>query len=54
MTANDDLFDAAKSFGVTEDEVQTLLDYGCDPLEIEDLLYDIPLLRQMVAEIQYY
>ena len=54
VTANDDLFDAAKSFGVSEDEVQTLLDYGCDPLEIEDLLYDIPLLRQMVAEIQYY
>lgn len=54
VTANDDLFDAAKSFGVTEDEVQTLLDYGCDPLEIEDLLYDVPLLRQMVAEIQYY
>ena len=54
VTANDDLFDAAKSFGVSEDEVQTLLDYGCDPLENEDLLYDVPLLRQMVAEIQYY
>lgn len=54
MTPNNDPFDAVKSFGATEDEVQTLLDYGCDLLEIEDLLYDIPLLRQMVAEITYY
>ena len=34
-----DLFAAAKSMGVS-DEVQALLDCGCDVDEIEELLYD--------------
>ena len=33
-----DLFDAAKAMGVSEDEVQALLENGCDPGEIEELL----------------
>ena len=54
VTVDDTLFDAAKAFGVTEDEVQALIDYGCDRFEIEELLYDVPLLRQMVEEIRCY
>ena len=48
-----DLFDAAKSMGVSEDEVQVLLDYGCDPDEIEELLYDPALLHEMTGELLY-
>lgn len=48
-----DLFNAAKSMGVSEDEVQALLDYGCDPDEIEELLYDPALLHEMTGELLY-
>ena len=48
-----DLFDAAKSMGVSEDEIQALLDYGCDPDEIEELLYDPTLLHEMTGELLY-
>ena len=48
-----DLFDAAKSMGVSEDEIQALLDYGCDPDEIEELLYDPALLHEMAGELLY-
>ena len=48
-----DLFDAAKSMGVSEDEIQALLDYGCDPDEIEELLYDPALLHEMTVELLY-
>ena len=48
-----DLFDAAKAMGVSEDEVQALLDYGCDPDEIEELLYDPALLHEMTGELLY-
>lgn len=47
------LFDAAKSMGISEDEVQALLDYGCDPDEIEELLYDPALLHEMTGELLY-
>lgn len=45
------LLDAAKSMGVSPDDVQVLLDYGCGTDEIEDLLYDPQLLHDIVAEI---
>ena len=48
-----DLFAAAKSMGVTRDEVQALLDYGCDVDEIEELLYDPALLHEMTGELLY-
>ena len=35
-----DLFSVAKAFGVTADEVQALLDYGCSEEEIEEMLYE--------------
>ena len=48
-----DLFHAAKSMGVSEDEIQALLDYGCDADEIEELLYDPALLHEMTGELLY-
>ena len=48
-----DLFAAAKSMGVTRDEVQALLDCGCDVDEIEELLYDPALLHEMTGELLY-
>lgn len=48
---HDELLAAAKSVGVSEAEVQALLDYGCDPDEIEELLYDPALLHEMTGEL---
>lgn len=48
---HDELLAAAKSMGVSETEVQALLDYGCDPDEIEELLYDPALLHEMTGEL---
>lgn len=50
-TLHDGLLAAAKSMGVSADEVQALLDYGCDPDEIEELLYDPALLHEMTGEL---
>ncbi len=48
---HDELLAAAKAMGVSEDEVQALLDYGCDPDEIEELLYDPAMLHEMTGEL---
>lgn len=48
-----DLFGAAKAMGVSADEVQALLDYGCAPEEIEELLYDPSLLHELTGELLY-
>lgn len=48
---HDELLAAAKSMGVSETEVQALLDCGCDPDEIEELLYDPALLHEMTGEL---
>lgn len=50
---HDELVAAAKAMGVSETEVQALLDYGCDPDEIEELLYDPALLHEMTGELLY-
>ena len=50
---HDELVAAAKAMGVSEAEVQALLDYGCDPDEIEELLYDPALLHEMTGELLY-
>lgn len=52
-TLHDELLAAAKAMGVSADEVQALLDYGCDPDEIEELLYDPALLHEMTGELLY-
>lgn len=52
-TLHDGLLAAAKSMGVSADEVQALLDYGCDPDEIEELLYDPALLHELTSELLY-
>ena len=49
----DDLFSVAKAFGVTSDEVQALLDYGCSEEEIEEMLYDPELFHEMTGELLY-
>ena len=49
----DDLFSAAKAFGVSIEEVQALLDYGCSEEEIEEMLYDPTLLHEMTGELLY-
>ena len=49
----DDLFSVAKAFGVSADEVQALLDYGCSADEIEEMLYDPALLNEMTGENFY-
>ena len=46
------LFDTAKSMGVNPDDIQLLLNYGCDADEIEELLYDPSLLHDIVSEIR--
>lgn len=38
---HDDLIASAKAMGISEDEVQALLDYGCAPDEIEELLHEM-------------
>lgn len=48
-----DLFSTAKSMGVSVDEIQALLDYGCSAAEIEELLYDPALLHEMTGELLY-
>ncbi len=50
---HDELLAAAKAMGVSEDEVQALLDYGCDPDEIEELLYDPALLHELISGLLY-
>lgn len=52
-TLHDELLSAAKAMGVSEAEVQALLDYGCDPDEIEELLYDPAMLHEMTGELLY-
>ena len=49
----DDLFLVATAFGVTADEVQALLDYGCSEEKIEEMLYDPTLLHEMTGELLY-
>ena len=49
----DDLFSVAKAFGVSANEVQALLDYGCSEEEIEEMLYDPALLHEMTGELLY-
>ena len=49
----DDLFSVAKAFGVTADEVQALLDYGCSEEEIEEMLYDPGFFHEMTGELLY-
>ena len=49
----DDLFSVAKVFGITADEIQVLLDYGCSEEEIEEMLYDPTLLHEITGELLY-
>ena len=46
------LFDVAKTTGVCPDDIQMLLNYGCDADEIEQLLYDPRLLHDITSQIR--
>ncbi|NBH80090.1 hypothetical protein D3Z52_18395 [Clostridiaceae bacterium] len=46
------LLDAARSMGVSSDDVQTLIGYGYSADEIEELLYYPHLLHDLVSEIR--
>lgn len=48
-----DLINTAKSMGVSPNEVQTLLDYGCSAAEIEELLYAPSLFHELTSELSY-
>ena len=52
ITPQDDLLDAAKAMGVSEADVQILLDYGCEPDEIEEMLYEPELLRDILGTLR--
>ena len=47
----DDLFSVAKAFGVSTEEVQALLDYGCSEEEIEEMLYQPGAIEEALCEI---
>ncbi|MEE0154559.1 MAG: class II glutamine amidotransferase [Agathobaculum butyriciproducens] len=53
ITEQDGLLDAAKAMGVSEDEVQMLIDYGCELEEIEELLYCPSVLHELLGELRY-
>ncbi len=42
-----------RHLGVSTDEIQALLDYGCSEEEIEEMLYDPTLLHEMTGELLY-
>lgn len=46
------LFDICNTFGVDEDDVALLLDFGYTPDEIEDMLMDNDLLRSTIQNIK--
>jgi len=47
------LIDAAKTMGVPPEDVQMLLNHGCDADEIESLLYNPCLLHEITSEIRF-
>ena len=49
----DDLIESAKCMGVSEEEIQALLDYGCDYEEIEELLYNPAQLHAITRDLIY-
>ncbi len=46
------LIDVAKAMGIPSDDVRLLLRCGCSADEIEELLYDLRLLHDIVSEIR--
>ena len=53
LEMNDLVKGLEEAFGVTADEVQALLDYGCSEEEIEEMLYDPELFHEMTGELLY-
>ena len=53
ITPSDGLLDAAKAMGISEADVETLFDYGCEPEEIEELLYQPRILNELLGELRH-
>jgi len=49
---HDDLLNVAKAMGVSDHDIEILLDYGCKPDEIAELLYDSTLLNEVLYELR--
>ncbi|MEM1486366.1 class II glutamine amidotransferase [Oscillospiraceae bacterium PP1C4] len=49
----DDLYAYARNVGVSDHEIDTLLDYGLDEADIEELLYDPMLLSEYLHELRW-
>ena len=45
------LLEYCGTFGVSEEEVQLLLDFGYDPDEIEELLMDTETMEEAINEV---
>ena len=48
----DDLYAYARNMGISEREIDLLMDYGLDELDIEELLYDPQLLDEYLHELR--
>mgnify|MGYP001751534287 FL=1 len=46
------LLEYCGTFGVSEEEVQLLLDFGYDPDEIEELLMDTVAMEEAISEVK--
>lgn len=48
------LLDVCGSFGVSEEDVELMLEFGYEPYEIEEMLMDGDLIRATVSELKYF
>lgn len=47
------LYNVCSSFGVSNEDVELLLEFGYEPYEIEEMLIDSDLIKEIVAELKY-
>lgn len=47
------LLEMSSAFGVSEDDVLLLLDYGYSAMEVEEMLMDTDLLHEVLREVKY-
>lgn len=48
------LLSVCGSFGVSEEDVELMLEFGYEPYEIEEMLMDSDLIRATVSELKYF
>lgn len=47
------LLSVCGSFGVSEEDVELMLEFGYEPYEIEEMLMDSDLIKEIVSELKY-